>query len=222
MAPEQAVGHTGGADHRADQYALAVMVYEMLSGQLPFDGDDVLAVLYQVVHERAPALSEVAPPWVPRAVSDVVARAMAKRPGDRFATVTDFAAALARASGCALPTSLQQTSPALSVPDWVTRPTSSRRSSTGPASRADHRGPRRRGRGGGRPGAQRARQGRGGACRALCRDGPGGRRARRGRRSRSCAGAVDTGARAGVRGEAGRSAFGARGSSVCPLRRKEG
>ncbi len=134
MAPEQAVGHTGGADRRADQYALAVMVYEMLSGQLPFDGDDVLAVLYQVVHERAPALSEVAPPWVPRAVSDVVARAMAKRPGDRFATVTDFAAALARASGCALPTSLQQTSPALSVPDWVTRPTSSRRSSTGPAS----------------------------------------------------------------------------------------
>lgn len=128
MAPEQAVGHTGSADPRADQYALSVMVYEMLSGRLPFDGEDVLAVLYQVVHERAPALSEVAPPWVPRSVSDVVARAMAKRPDDRFETVVDFADALSGASGCSLPASLQKTSPALPLPPWANEPSSGPRS----------------------------------------------------------------------------------------------
>ncbi len=96
MAPEQARGRQT-IDHRVDQFALATMTYELLSGQLPFLADDPAAVLYQVVHETPPRLSEIAP-WIPPALDAVVSRAMSKDPSQRFPSVSQFAWALENAA----------------------------------------------------------------------------------------------------------------------------
>jgi serine/threonine protein kinase len=92
MAPEQIQGQPCAA---SDQYALAVMAYEWLCGQLPFRGS-ALAVTFQHVHEPPPRLREYLPE-VPQTVEDAVLRALAKEPGQRFACVTDFATALQNA-----------------------------------------------------------------------------------------------------------------------------
>lgn len=105
MAPEQVRG-ARTMDHRVDQFSLAVMVYEMISGVRPFHGEDVVAILYQVVHEVPRPLSEVAP-WASASIDAAVARAMAKDPDQRYPSVSQFAWALenaARAVG-ARPTS---------------------------------------------------------------------------------------------------------------------
>lgn len=96
MSPEQAMGRTATVDGRADQFALAVMAYEMLSGRMAFAGDTPVAVLYQVVHEDPPPLTRIVP-GLPPAVETVLNRGMAKRPDERFVTVGAFAEAFQRA-----------------------------------------------------------------------------------------------------------------------------
>jgi serine/threonine-protein kinase len=61
MAPEQ-VSSPDTADHRADIYALGVLLYEMLAGHCPFEGKDLHRVLHQVVHEPPPPLDRPVPP----------------------------------------------------------------------------------------------------------------------------------------------------------------
>ena len=61
MAPEQALGKTASVDHRGDQYALAVIAFEMLSGQTPFSGTDLMDVLQKVVSIEAPPVERFAP-----------------------------------------------------------------------------------------------------------------------------------------------------------------
>ncbi|HYQ18706.1 MAG TPA: serine/threonine-protein kinase, partial [Polyangiaceae bacterium] len=61
MAPEQALGKTAQVDHRGDQYALAVITYEMLAGRTPFAGDDVMEVLRQVIGAEPPPIEQLAP-----------------------------------------------------------------------------------------------------------------------------------------------------------------
>ncbi len=92
LAPEQALGQD--VDGRADLYALGVMLYELVTGRLPFTGDDPLVVLSQHVH------APVAPPHthradVPPALEAIILRLLAKNPADRFASARDLAAALA-------------------------------------------------------------------------------------------------------------------------------
>ncbi len=90
-APEQITG--GEMDARSDQYSLAVVIYEMLTGRPPFDGLDP-AQLATAVFTAAPrplsALRSDLPKWLDLAVG----RALAKQPGDRYPSMTAFAAAL--------------------------------------------------------------------------------------------------------------------------------
>jgi TonB family protein len=91
MAPEQIAG--GEVSGGCDVYSLSVVAYEMLTGQPPFQGATITQVIYQVMHDSAP------PPrrWnadLPERYDEVFARALAKDPSRRFATATEFVAAL--------------------------------------------------------------------------------------------------------------------------------
>jgi eukaryotic-like serine/threonine-protein kinase len=94
MSPEQAT--TGRIDGRSDLYSLACMLYEMLAGQPPFTGATAQAVLARHATHGVPSLRALRLS-VPPGVEQVIARALAKRPEDRFATGGAFAAALAAA-----------------------------------------------------------------------------------------------------------------------------
>jgi serine/threonine protein kinase len=102
MAPEQALGKTASVDHRGDQYALAVITYEMLAGRTPFAGDDVMDVLLQVISAEPPPIEQLAP-HVPLQVGAVLRRALSKDPDQRFASISDFANAILHGAGASLP-----------------------------------------------------------------------------------------------------------------------
>jgi serine/threonine-protein kinase len=96
VAPEQIEGKP--VDGRADLYSLACAAFELLSGEPPFKRDQGLAVVYAQLSEPPPSLS-ARRPGLPPAAGEVIARAMAKAPADRFASCRDFAAALRAAFG---------------------------------------------------------------------------------------------------------------------------
>ncbi len=88
MAPEQALG-SKDVDHRVDLYALAVVIFEALSGTLPFEADSELRLIQMQAHQPPPDLLERAP-WIPKPVAEVMKRALAKRPDDRFSSGAEF------------------------------------------------------------------------------------------------------------------------------------
>ncbi len=92
MAPEQIQGKPRPA---SDQYALAIVVYEWISGQKPFNGS-YMEIVTQHLTATPPPLNEAALA-IPHAVQLVIQRALAKDPHQRFARVQDFADALERA-----------------------------------------------------------------------------------------------------------------------------
>jgi serine/threonine protein kinase len=97
MSPEQATGMIDEIDHRTDQWALACIVWEMLSGRSPFASDDMSAVFYQVIHLDPGPLAKRAPD-LPPAVESVLRRALSKSMTDRFPSMRDFANALESAA----------------------------------------------------------------------------------------------------------------------------
>jgi serine/threonine protein kinase len=97
-APEQISGQT--VDGRADQYALACVAYTLLTGTVLFVRDHPMASLYAQLHEAPPRATDLRPE-LPLAVDDVLARALAKAPGDRYGSCGDFADALRQALGVA-------------------------------------------------------------------------------------------------------------------------
>ncbi len=112
MAPEQAEG--GEVDGRADQFALGVMTYELLTGRLPWRGGSGLAIIAEVLQRDPPPPSRVVPSLGP-ALDAAVARALAKRPAARFPTVEAYAAALSRALGVSPPSVRPPPTPAAPI-----------------------------------------------------------------------------------------------------------
>jgi serine/threonine protein kinase len=94
MSPEQC---RGGANltGAADQYSLAVVAYQMLSGQLPFEADSAIDVIHKHVSEAPPPLENLLPD-LPRGVINGISRGMSKKAEDRFPTVQSFVNALKR------------------------------------------------------------------------------------------------------------------------------
>ena len=87
IAPEQAQGQPVG--ERTDVYSLGVVLYELLTGELPFKGDNFVAIAMKHINEAAPRVSERRPD-VPQRLDDAIAIALAKEPDARFARMDDF------------------------------------------------------------------------------------------------------------------------------------
>jgi len=92
MAPEQITGEA--VDARADVYATGVVLFEMLSGRMPFEGESTAEVVAAVLRQAPLPLASLRPD-VPRRLEGVVMRAMAPRPNGRYLTVRDMRAELA-------------------------------------------------------------------------------------------------------------------------------
>lgn len=128
MSPEQAAGRTAQVDHRGDQYSLAVIAYEALSGSTPFPSSELMEVLRQVIATPPVPIQSVAPE-VPSAVWQVLERALAKNPEQRFPSVLEFSQAFSAAAGQSLPPS----KPPFSVPRPSTGPSNAPKTPAGSA-----------------------------------------------------------------------------------------
>ena len=116
-APEQISGSS--VDGRADQYALACVAYTLLSGSLPFQREEPMAALYAHLFAPPPRVTSVRPD-LPAAVDQVLARALAKTPDDRYGSCGAFADALREALGVEPYDSSERGRP--SAPPYVVAP----------------------------------------------------------------------------------------------------
>jgi serine/threonine protein kinase/outer membrane biosynthesis protein TonB len=93
MAPEQACGEA--ADQRTDVYAAAVVMYELLTGHVPYDGDNFMRVLSRHLTEPLTLPSTMAPDArIPTTVESIVVKALSKKREDRYQSMTEFEEAL--------------------------------------------------------------------------------------------------------------------------------
>ena len=98
ISPEAAGGDD--TDHRSDIYSLGVLAYQLLTGELPFEGSTAAAVLMQHVHKEPPSLATKGRgAEVPEEVARVVMRALSKDPDARQQTLAEFLDSLAEAAG---------------------------------------------------------------------------------------------------------------------------
>ncbi|MBT2386078.1 protein kinase [Streptomyces sp. ISL-11] len=98
LSPEQALGR--GVDARSDLYSVGIMLFELLTGRLPFDADSPLAIAYAHVQEEPVAPSSINRS-IPPAVDALVARALKKNPNERFPSAESMRDECARVAGTA-------------------------------------------------------------------------------------------------------------------------
>jgi eukaryotic-like serine/threonine-protein kinase len=91
LSPEQAQGHAVNA--RSDLYSIGIILYELLTGRVPFDADSAVTIALKQVSEAPVPPSQINPAVTPE-IEAVVLRALAKAPNDRFADADEFIAAL--------------------------------------------------------------------------------------------------------------------------------
>ena len=94
ISPEQAKAQT--VDQRSDIYSLGIILYELVTGRVPFTADTPLAVILKHVSDPLP-LPSILKPDIPESIEQVILKALAKEPNDRFATTVEFLAAWKRA-----------------------------------------------------------------------------------------------------------------------------
>ncbi len=92
MSPEQANGH--GVDHRTDLYAMACVLFQMLTGDPPFNAMDMPSIFAMIMTETPPAVSQHCQSPIPVGLDEVLARALSKDPAERFNSARDMLEAM--------------------------------------------------------------------------------------------------------------------------------
>jgi serine/threonine protein kinase len=114
MSPEQCRGIAESVDHRADIYALSVILHQMLAGRAPFVGAGTGDVLIMHVSADPPSVAQDNPA-VPRFVETAILRGLAKLRENRFQSMTEFAVAL-QGTGAPVPGDRPPADPTLQIP----------------------------------------------------------------------------------------------------------
>ncbi len=138
MSPEQIQGHE--LDGRSDLFSLGVVLYELLTGVRPFEGDSISTIIYRVLYEdpRPPAAYNTA---LPPELNGILERALDKEPDRRYQTGSELVAELAKAFAGLPPETLSRPVPGMSRPSSGARTAQS----SGTLNRPGRGGPGRRG-----------------------------------------------------------------------------